>query len=68
MTARTVVRTSVHYLVVGGVAAVAATLVTVIPFHGIAAPVAMFDAVVVSGFGTSVVLDTLAGWATGGRS
>lgn len=68
MTARTALRTSVHYLVVGSVAAVAATLVAVVPFHGITATVATFDAVVLAGFGTSFVLDTLTGRARGGRS
>ena len=68
MTARTVVQTSVHYLLVGSVAAVAATVVAIVPFHGITAAVATFDAVVVAGFGTSFVLDVLAGRAKGGRS
>ncbi|WP_439947255.1 hypothetical protein [Streptomyces sp. BBFR109] len=67
MTWRGFGRLTAYYVLVGLVAAVVAT-VAAIPFDGLAASVATLDAVVVTGWAASALLDAVSARAGGGRS
>lgn len=66
MTAREIGRTLVYYAVVGAVAACAAT-VAPLPFTGAAATAATVAAVIVTAWAATILLDTVAARARGGR-
>ena len=67
MTGRELGLALVYYAVVGSVAACAA-IVAAIPFDGLPRIVAVVDAVIVSRWVTTLLIDRAAAWVKGGRS